>query len=301
MRRPRTDGVLGIAENANLRRFIWEVHHDKNGDTFPMRRTMRFLLMILAWPTLAAPAAAADYLFVGTYAVSNASKSYWCRDVGMDTAPLNSRAEYGEAGKQFSASQKGNSPSTYLLTPDEAAVVYKYKTYMAGFNCEKEIHAVYKAHDVEAAKAQLEKRRQKEPKHFRSEPQIVLTWTGSEYKSVVKQDYNGVEITYISRSTAGKTYVMAKGRNTNHDKAASVVFSGPGVTVAPILLQPGAGFTQPLGVVSDFSVDIGFSEPSPEDKDLTNRAIDYIKEKVRDHVMLKNGRMRSTTAVGVRG
>jgi hypothetical protein len=262
---------------------------------------MRFLLLILAWPALAASAAAADYLFVGTYAVPNASKSYWCRDVGMETAPLNSRADYGEAGKQFSASQKGNSPSAYLLTPDEAAVVYKYTSFMAGFNCEKEVHVVYKAHDVEAAKAQMEKRRQKEPKHFRSEPQIVLTWTGSEYKSVVKQDYNGVEITYISRSKGAKTLVLAKGKNTNRDKAASVVFSGPGVTVPPILLQPGAGFTQTLGVVSDFSVDIGLGEPAPEGKDLTNRVIGDIKEKVRDHVTLKNGRMRSMTTVGVRG
>lgn len=259
---------------------------------------MRFLLLILAWPTLAASAAAADYLFVGTYAVPNASKSYWCRDVSMETAPLNSRAEYGVAGKQFSASQKGNSRSAYLLTPDEAAVVYKYKTPMSGFNCEKEIHSVYKAHDVEAAKERMEKRRREEPKHFRSEPQIVLTWTGSEYKSEVKQDYNGVEITFISRSKAGKTIVIAKGRNTNRDKAALVTFSGPGVTAAPVLLQPDAAFTQSFGVISDFRVDIGLGEAMVEGKDLTDRTIDFIKEKLGNHVTIKDGRMKSMTTVG---
>lgn len=40
---------------------------------------------------------------------------------------------------------------------------------------------------MDAAKEMMEKRRSEKPKSFRSDPQVVLTWKESNYKSIVKK------------------------------------------------------------------------------------------------------------------
>lgn len=265
---------------------------------------MRTLLMLLLLVTTAAPARAEDYLMIGLYDVPAVGKNSVCADREMEKVPLKKSANYGEAKKTFLIAHKGQSPSTQLLTPDTAAVVFKYKAFKYGWNCEHDVLSIQTARDVEAAKEKMEKMRRENPKEFRSEPQDVLTWPGSEFKKVVQQSYDGVEITYTShRNSAGKTVVTAKGRNTNKDKAASIIFSGPGViSSGPIVLQPGVSFSQTVGTVEEIDVEVGFG-PTDKGKGLIDQAIDYGKEKIRDHLKTNGGGgIKSTPGViGGRG
>lgn len=251
---------------------------------------MRTLLLLLLLVVTAAPARAEDYLMIGVHVVPAAGKNWVCWDTAMDTFPLKSKADYSTESNNYYKSHKGESPFTKLLTPDTAVVVFKYKTFKYGYNCEHDVLSIQTAHDVEAAKEKMEKRRRENPKEFRSEPQAVLAWPGSEFKKVVQQSYDGVEITYTShRNSAGKTVVTAKGRNTNKDKAASIIFSGPGViSSGPIVLQPGVSFSQTVGTVEEIDVEVGFGS-TDKGKGLIDQAIDYGKEKIRDHLKTNGG------------
>lgn len=263
---------------------------------------MRIFSLTLFLIVMASPARAENYLMLGLHDVPAAGKNSVCWDSAMDTQPLKSKAEYRAASKEYYNSHKGQSPFTKLLTPDMAAVVFKYQTFKPGWNCEHDVHSIQTGHDVAAAKENMEKRRREKPKEFRSDPQAVLTWQGSEYKSVVTRNYGGVEITYTSRkNSAGKTIVTAKGRNTNKDKAASVTFSGSGVAAnKPIVLQPGMGFSQAVGEVDGFDVEVGFASPAGEGKSPVDAGIEYTKGRIHDYLKAKDEGLKPG-AVGVRG
>lgn len=265
---------------------------------------MRIFSLTLFFIAMASPAWAENYLMLGLHGVPAAGKNWVCWDIAMDTQPLKSKAEYRAASKDYYQSHKGQSPFTQLLTPDKAAVVFKYRIFVPGWNCEHDVHSIQTGHDVAAAKKNMEKRRREKPREFRSDPQVVLTWQGSEYKSAVTKNYGGVEITYTSRrGRAGKTIVTAKGKNTNRDKAASVTFSGRSVAAkTPIVLQPGVGFSQTVGEVDGFDVDVGFAPPAEQGKNTIDAGIEYTRDRVRDHLKVRDEGLKSDgVAIGVRG
>lgn len=266
---------------------------------------MRLLFLMLLWLAPASAAWAEEFLFIGLHDMPAAGKNSVCWDNAMDTQPLKSEAEYRAASKEYYNFHKGQSPFTKLLTPDMAAVVFKYRAFKSAWNCEHDAYSIQTGHDVAAAKESMEMLRREKPKAFRSDPEVVFTWPGSEYKSVVQRNYDGVEVTYTTRRSGGKTVVFAKGRNTNRDKAAFVSFSGKGVkTNGQIVLKPGEGFSQTLGAVGVLGVEVGLVEHIEDSKDRVNEAIDYVKGKVRDHVTIKDGGLKpdgDLTVWGVRG
>lgn len=111
-----------------------------------------------------------------------------------------------------------------------------------------------------------------------------------------------MDLTFTSRSRGGKTVVVAQGKNPHRDKAAVVVFSGQGVTSKPIVLQPGMGFSQAVGKVEQFEIEVSLSEPRPTEKGAIDKGLDFVKSKVREQVTTKDGKMKPSGGVaGPRG
>jgi hypothetical protein len=247
---------------------------------------------------------ASEYLFVGLHSVPQPGTSYWCADKAVQSRALKRKEEYPEVSKQFMQSQQGKSPETRLLGPETAAVVYRYRAYMSGFNCEYEAIGVMLGNDVAAAKENLARAYRENPKSYRSAPEIVLAWEGAEYKRSVVRNYDGVEVTFTARSTPqGRTLVLVKAINKSGDKAAAISFPGAAIKLAqPIVLQPGQSFNGSLGEMDTFEVAVRHLPPSKDGKPLDIREIERFKEVIRESLKIKDGGVKVESAgIGTRG
>lgn len=160
---------------------------------------------------------AEDYLLLGLYQPPEAGKGYWCRGGQMEQVPLSDRKDYREASKNFYAKHDKEWASPTLMGPDEAAIVYRFKTSLSGFECEKQVLGVMTGLDVEDARKKLADHVAKKPKGFPGRPEVIFTWTGGDYKRKVKKDYGGLEITFMAYETGSGTQgsVMISTTKTN--------------------------------------------------------------------------------------
>lgn len=249
---------------------------------------------------------AEEYGFLGLFEPPVKGRDYLCRDYQMEHFPLLERKEYGEAAKNFRDKHKNESPSPILLEPDKAAIVYRYKTFMPGFNCEKEVLGVATGLDVEEARKELADRVAKNPKAFRSRPEIVFTWNGGEYKKTIKRNYGGLEITFTAYNTGSGARLTAQGVNTRKDKAAAFVFIIGGKQGKPMTVPPGGKFNYNIGKaeLDFFEVYVQYREPEESSKGVIDLGIDLGKEYIKGKVGTKDGRLKGMddmTTMGVRG
>jgi hypothetical protein len=259
------------------------------------------MLVALSLPGIAF---ASEYLFVGLHSVLKPGTSYWCADKAVQSQRLKSKVEYAEVSKQFIQSHQGKAPDARLLGPEMPAVVYRYRAYMSGFNCEYEAIGVMRGNDVAAAKENLARAYRQNPKGYRSAPEVVLAWEGAEYKRSVVRNYDGVEVTFTARSTPqGRTLVLVKAINKSGDKAAAISFPGAAIKFAqPVILEPGQSFNGSLDEMDTFEVAVGYLSPSKGDKSPDRRVIEYLKGTVRESLKIKDGGMKvEPTGIGTRG
>lgn len=245
---------------------------------------------------------AEEYGFLGLFEPPVKGRDYWCRDVQMEHFPLTDRKEFSEASKNFRDTHKNESPNPIFLEPDKAAIVYRYKTFKSGFNCEKEVLSVATGLDVEDARKELADRVEKNPKAFRNRPEIVFTWNGGEYKKTIKRNYDGLEITFTAYNAGSGARLTAQGVNTRRDKAAAFVFIVGGKQGKPMTVPPGGKFNYNIGKadLDFFEVYVQYREPEESSKGVIDLGKEYIKGKVGT----KDGRLKGMddmTTMGVRG
>lgn len=261
------------------------------------------LFVVLIAASVASSAQAANYLFIGTYAKSD--KGVWCADVGLEKQALDRKQQYRETRKAFYKAHQHRLPFTKLLGPDEAAVVYRYRARSEGFGCEHQVVGIEPASDVEAAKAKVSAKVEKNPKIFLSPPEYLVEWSGSEYKARYTRSYDGVEMTFISRKgKTGKAVLLVQGRNTNKDMAAAVSLFPAESDIGPLIfLAPGESFNKTFQDADRARVAVQLYPPEAKDSLNMDEVIDRLKHEVRDQVQMKDGKVKSErfTCMCVRG
>lgn len=266
---------------------------------------MRTLALVLMTVFLVAAGFAQEYRFIGFYKKPTAGKSVWCWDSGMEEKALASRSDYEHVRKDFFSAHKGKSPEARLLTPEKAAIVYEFRAYMPGFQCEYEAIGFVDGTDLEDAQRRLTARVAENPKSFRSPPKVIFTWKGSEYKSTVVREYNGVEITFTSRKTSsGTTRVHARGKNMRTDSTAVIVFkTDGGLHGQPIILVPGESFNYNLGEGIDFRVDVLFGRVESTSSGFIDDLLKQATSAIREKITTKEGKLKpvSRSVGGKRG
>jgi hypothetical protein len=242
-----------------------------------------------------------EFMMLGIYKTPS-SKGHYCANAEMLQLPLKTRNDYNPAQKKFYADYNGRSPMAHLLQPDKATVVYSYQSTVSGFNCDVQVLKVIQANDVEAAEKIMNTTVKQSPNAFRTAPKPVLTWKGSEYKSTVTSNHDGIEFTYTTWKTANKTQgIVVKGKNNNKDKAATVLIQHQGGDWN-ITLQPGQSFTSNFKG-EKINVATELVAPTTENKPLDDQAINWLKEKIREEVTTKGNGIKSEhhSQMGVRG
>lgn len=259
---------------------------------FVSRRSFWARWLVLCWSaSIGVSLRGSDYHFIGIYQSQTPGRSYWTQDRQLEESPLNSRAEYSERQKAFAAARKGQSPTSYLLTPDRASLVFEFQTFLDGFKGEFRGIGVIHGKDVEQAHELLAKRVAEKSKYHLTPPKVIFTWRGDGgFKQVITRNYSGVQITFTAvRSASGSTTVHAQGKNTHREFAALVGFTlNGGTSGAPLRLEPGAGFNQPLGSVDTFDVQVGIVDPAEKGADLWGA----VKEVVLEQMSAKDGKLK---------
>lgn len=116
---------------------------------------------------------------------------------------------------------------------------------------------------------------------------------------IVTRDYDGLEVTFVTiRTSSGKTFIQARGRNTRSDSAAVIALTAKGETAAePIVVPPhGGAFSQIIPSGEGFDIEVQFRAPD----DRAPGVIDRLKSLLREHLETKDGIIPRPT-VGVRG
>lgn len=259
------------------------------GDKKRLLPVLALLSPMMGWT--ATVQAAGEYAFLGLYEPRKAGVEFpICRDYRMEHFPLKDRAAYSEAARSFREQHKGESPSPYLLEPDKAAIVYRYRAYVSGYGCEKEALGVATGVGVEEARKQIAERVAKNRKSYRSEPEIVLTWKGGEYKRTIRRNYDGLEITYTAYDTGSGARLTAQGINTRADKAAVFVFLIDGKQGRPMTVPPGGKFNHNFGKVPPGFVEVYVQYRQPQEDAAS--VIDLGKEFIRGKIGTKDGRLK---------
>lgn len=255
------------------------------------------LFVVLIAASVASSARTADYLFIGTYASSG--KGVWCADTQFEQQKLDAKKQYREASKAFYKAHKHRLPFTKLLGPDEAAVVYRYRARSEGFGCEHQVVGIELAGDVQAAKAKVSAKVERNPKNFLSPPEYLLEWPGSEYKPRYTRSYDGVELTFISRKgKTGKAVLLVQGRNTNKDMAAAVSLFPAESDIGPLIfLAPGESFNKTFQDADRARVAVELYPPEEEASLSMDEVLDRLKNSVRDQVHMKDGKVKSERLV----
>lgn len=244
------------------------------------------------------------YHFVGIYRVDTGKPYTFLEDHAIELDPIASKDAFEARKKAFRSAHPGE---THLLDTRRAALVYQYKTYATGYKDKftMEYGVVYGS-DLDQAGEALAKRVQERRASFLTDPKIIFSWSGGGrygFREQVERKYNSVVIKYtVAGSSSGKTVVIAQGSNTHPELTAVVRLpsaSDPSVS-EEIRLRPGERFTQRIGVLAGFPVQVKLIETSSESVDVEKVIFQWVKDKMT----VKDGKLRSDvtyTTLGVRG
>jgi hypothetical protein len=247
---------------------------------------------------------AADYQFLGYYDYKPPGEK--CSSRAFETKPVNSVAEFRTMEKAFKAAHPDPVQTIcWLLNPDEAAVVYEWQLKSVTGNCTITSVSHLTASTVAQAREFLAQRVAKEPKLFLTPPKIVFTWLGATgRKTTYEEDYEGVRIKFTIARLSSGTVVVAQGRNNNPAQSVLVQFEA-GEKSRRVVVRPGDSFSLSLGKVDAFDVTAQkIATPPAVEKSDTDRAIDWMKARVKQHLLTPDGEFhpeKKTYSADLRG
>lgn len=242
-----------------------------------------------------------EFMMVGLFDTPIDGKGYWCKDMNMVQIPLSSQAEFPAAQKKFNEDYKGRSPWARLLDSEKAAIAYTYKTRNAAFKCETQTISVLYGDDLADIEAKMATQYIKYRNSYLTEPIALLIWKGSDYKSKLTRNYDGVILTYHAwHNTSGSQGIFIRGNNANKDKAATVLLQYNNQSWH-ITLQPGGSFTYNAKAEA-VSTSVALSAPGQKDVPIDDAFVNWMKSQVREEVTKKDDKVKGTVgAIGVRG
>ncbi|WP_188360672.1 hypothetical protein [Flavobacterium orientale] len=250
-----------------------------------------------------------DYMFIGTYAVKDAKKGYWCLDRNkIEKVPVSNEMEYNKAKDDFFM-KKPEWSSTYLLSPKSAAVIAEISVKDWSFNCTfKSITIEYGA-TLEIATENLQNRIKKNEATRDAEPEIVFTWNP---KNTSTQDFNenigGVQVHIISKpTTTSKKVLQATFTNKNTTKTAVValVTTKGEILHYPTQIKPGG--VQKIVITNEGNFDIFVEFPNTateQPESVIDRVKQWVNEQINSNSQLEGeskGKNFSPACMCIRG
>lgn len=166
---------------------------------------------------------AQGYLFVGVQGIKEAGVDYWCQNQTYETTPIASAEEYNALKKEF-LDRKPTWPATWLLTPEQAAVIYEMNKKMDGFNCTRKGIGIAKGATIEGA---IEEMKKITSQCKECDPQILFRWDPKGVQEKFTDKLGGVDLTAIKRvNSNGEKTLYVTLTNTNASQAAMVTIIG---------------------------------------------------------------------------
>ena len=134
-------------------------------------------LIAFSWMTVSAQGSKPGH-FIGTYDKDEGGKTGVCSDRGLERQEVADSKEYQILTNDFRQKYKTQSPTTYLISGDEAFIVYEYETRVGGWNCTIKTIRVKTGKTIENCKQKLADDLAKSPKDFTTQPVIIFEWAG---------------------------------------------------------------------------------------------------------------------------
>jgi len=240
--------------------------------------TRRFLFFVITMISLGATAQ--DFLFVGVHGIKEANVDYWCQNKTYETKPLQSDKEYNTVKKEFFG-RKLTWPSTYLLTPRQAAVIYEVKVKDYSFNCTSRSIGIAYGSTIEAAEAEYNHTIQKAGEKF-SSPAILYRWDPLAKQKKYNGQIGGIDLEISRRQdTYGKVIIQLKMTNTQGHPAMVAIVTGKGDLVStPHLIKPGEALTETVQGITEFDLYVDYRDKATEENSWINDVKQWVREKV---------------------
>lgn len=219
---------------------------------------------------------AQDHLFVASYL----TKGEGCRDRLLAQKPVTNSTEYNELRKNFYKENNAISADLYLLKPNQAAVVYEFKTKVQGFTCEYAAHGVSYGKTIEEATNKMNESAQN-TKVFLTSPKVVVSWDGKGVTKKIKQsvlkDYGGLQVEYI---VTPLKKIFVKGKNTNKDLKTILKFiASDGKVIHEVEIEPDGSFNITIKE-KNFEIEVDFWATSKNNNNILDKVKQYIKSKI---------------------
>lgn len=252
---------------------------------------------------------AQDYLFIGTYGIKQEGKSVWCFDRTWEKTPVASSKELDAVKKEF-MSAGHPAPETYVLKPDQAAVIFEIIREEADFRCSHKTISVRYGATVELAKKQMHEDMARSNATKNSQPKVVFEWNPEGVQEKFTDKLGGVDLTAIKRvNSNGEKTLYVTLTNTNASQAAMVTIIGSKSQelFPPTLIQAGnkTNFSIADQGAIHWFVETFVQNSGNPDPNYYQQFKQWIKEMVTSPKQPdKKGRYYhelNTTGVGVRG
>jgi len=185
---------------------------------------LSFIALILLF---AGSLKAQDYLFVGTYGIKQEGKSVWCFDRTWEKTPVASSKELQAVSKAF-MSAGYPAPETFILKPDQAAVIFEITREETDYRCSHKSISVRYGATVELAKKQMNEDMAKSNATKNSQPQVVFEWNpkGGVHEKFTDK-LGGVHLTAMKRvNSDGSKMLDVTLTNTNTSQAVMLLVKG---------------------------------------------------------------------------
>ncbi|HEX8331626.1 MAG TPA: hypothetical protein VF622_03340 [Segetibacter sp.] len=246
-------------------------------------------------------ASAQEVLFIGTYSKRMPGKSYWCSDMQLETKKVLSKKEYFDVADKFKEEHKDQSPSTRSVESGYV-IIYSFQKENAAFNCIEKITSYKIGTDEADAKRKLEEEMLKEPKKFKTKPEVIYKWAATSANDNSKLEPDIIEgvrvaLTPIKNSSGQITATRGEFVNTNKEQAISMLLVVDGVPEkTPYVLQHGEKLNIKLPVAKTIDLKIEKAQ-----KGASPGIINWIKAKVKAKVREVNGELKINNGASLGG
>lgn len=224
-------------------------------------------------------ATAQGYLFVGVQGIKEAGVDYWCQNQTYETTPIASAEEYNALKKEF-LDRKPTWPATWLLTPEQAAVIYEMNKKMDGFNCTRKGIGIAKGATIERA---IEEMQKITSQCKECDPQILFRWDPKAKQKSFKNNLGGMDTEVTSKpKPGGGTEMEVKMTNTKNQQAMVALVKKEGQLLEePQVVMPESTYhhmvpgSLPFYIYIDYNVDMNVK---------INEWIEVFKRWVKDYI-----------------